>query len=172
VRPGEADIGALLEGLAEARVEHIVVGGVAAVLHGAPLPTRDLDIVPKATADNLDRLYAFLCGVDAIARQPGSRELPVRRSWLDGQGQVLLRTTLGPLDLLLRLHDGRGYSELHARSVELSAGGLRVRLIDLPTLVEIKASTGRVRDRLAVPLLVALLEGEGPEPGPDRSGSD
>ena len=56
VRPAEADIGALLEALAEAGVEHIVVGGVAALLHGAPLPTRDLDIVPRQSADNLDRL--------------------------------------------------------------------------------------------------------------------
>ena len=158
MRPAEADIGALLEALAAAHVDHIVVGGVAAVLHGAPLPTRDLDIVPSPEPANLDRLFALLMGIDAIAREVGTRELPVRRDWLDGSGQVLLRTSLGPLDILLRLHDGRGHSELLPRTVELSADGLRVRLLDLRSLVEIKAQTGRVRDRLSVPILVALLE--------------
>ena len=134
MRPTDADIGALLEALAGAGVDHIVVGGVAAVLHGAPLPTRDLDIVPCANPDNLDRLHALLERLDAIVRQPGARDLPVRRAWLDGAGQLLLRTSLGPLDLLLRLHDGRGYAELLDRSIELEAEGLRVRLIDLPAL--------------------------------------
>lgn len=158
MRPGDADVGLLLEALAEAGVVHVVVGGVAAVLHGAPLPTRDLDIVPEPDPSNLDRLFALLERLDAILREPGSRELRVRRSQLDGAGQVLLRTTLGPLDILLRLHDGRGYAELLGRTVELHADGLRVRLMDLPALLELKATTGRARDRLAVPILAALLE--------------
>ena len=166
MRPSDADIGALLEALAAAGVDHVVVGGVAAVFHGAPLPTRDLDIVPDRDPANLDRLHALLQRIDAIAREPGSRQLHVRREWLDGGGQVLLRTSLGPLDILLRLHDGRGYGELVERSVALEADGLSVRVIDLPALLDIKASTGRPRDRLAVPILAELLaareRGEGP----------
>lgn len=41
-------------------------------------------------------------------------------------------------------------------SHEIATTGLRVRVIDLPTLIEIKRSTGRVRDALVVPLLLAL----------------
>lgn len=157
MRPAEADIGALLEALAQAGVEHIVVGGVAALLHGAPLPTRDLDIVPRQTAENLDRLFGLLKAVDAIVREPGIHILRPTRDPLNGTGQILLSTTLGPLDLLLRLHDGQGYDELRSRSVVLQSGALAVTLLDLPALISIKQSTGRVRDRLAVPILADLL---------------
>lgn len=51
----------------------------------------------------------------------------------------------------------RGYEELAQRSVDIDAGDLHLKVLDLPTLIEIKSSTGRVRDRLVVPLLLALL---------------
>ncbi len=157
MRPSDADIGALLEALAAAGVNHVVVGGVAATFHGAPLPTRDLDIVPDVDPANLDRLHGLLARLDTIAREPGTRELRVRRDWFDGGGQLLLRTALGPLDVLLRLHDGRGYTELLPRTIALEADGLNVRVIDLPALIDIKSNTGRARDRIAVPILTALL---------------
>lgn len=68
-----------------------------------------------------------------------------------------LVTDLGPLDILCRLHDGRGYEDLAPRSIMLEAGELQIRVIDLPTLIQIKGSTGRARDRIVVPILLALL---------------
>ncbi|MBM4389943.1 MAG: hypothetical protein FJ090_02365 [Deltaproteobacteria bacterium] len=79
-RPDQVDIGALLGRLGERGIDFVVVGGAAALLHAAPIATRDLDIVPDA--------------------RPGARE------HLDGGGQLLLRTRLCPLDVLLRLHGG------------------------------------------------------------------
>jgi len=46
---------------------------------------------------------------------------------------------------------------LIAHTVELADGSLRLRVLDLPTLIEIKSSTGRARDQLVLPLLHALL---------------
>jgi hypothetical protein len=54
------------------------------------------------------------------------------------------------------LHDARGFEELDAHAIEIVDGDLRVRVIDLATLIEIKRSTGRVRDQLVVPILEAL----------------
>lgn len=68
-----------------------------------------------------------------------------------------LVTDLGPLDILCRLHDGRGYVELAPHSVTIEAGDLRIQVIDLPTLIQIKSTTGRARDRIVVPILLALL---------------
>ena len=59
--------------------------------------------------------------------------------------------------MLARLHDGRDYEDLAPRSVLMESDELRLRVIDLPTLIEIKQSTGRVRDRMVVPVLIALL---------------
>lgn len=158
LRPDEADIGALIERLTADGVQFIVVGGAAAVIHGAPLPTRDLDVVPELSAENLDRLADTLRALDAIYREPGNRQLPTARRHLDGQGQLLLSTRLGPLDVLLRLHEGETYADLLPDSVERKGGQLVVRVLDLPRLIAIKTVAGRARDRIAVPLLLDLLK--------------
>lgn len=51
-----ADTNRLLHALREAGVEFVVIGGVAALAHGALTPTRDVDIAAPLTEDNLRRL--------------------------------------------------------------------------------------------------------------------
>ncbi len=51
-----ADFEALLRALTSAGVAFIVVGGVAAALHGAPVATVDLDIVHRLDTENVRRL--------------------------------------------------------------------------------------------------------------------
>ncbi len=67
-------------------------------------------------------------------------------------------TSQGPLDILCRLHDTRGYEDLVARSHEIVDATLRVRVLDLDALIEIKAGTGRAKDRMLVPILLALQD--------------
>jgi hypothetical protein len=156
--PRQADLQGLLRALLGGGVEFIVVGGVAAVFHGAPTTTVDLDIVHRRTTENVARLLATLETLDARVRDPSGRILRPEAAALLGRGQVNLSTMLGPLDPLCVLHDGRGYEELLERSIELRDDTLRVRVLDLPTLIEVKRSTGRARDRLVLPILLALLD--------------
>ncbi len=93
----------------------------------------------------------------ALVRDLGGRRIEPSPTALRGCGQLQLVTDLGPLDILCRLHDGRGFAELAAHSETFVAGDLRFRVIDLETLIEIKRSTGRLRDRLVLPLLLALV---------------
>ena len=154
--PPTADLEQLLRELHAAGVEHIVVGGAAAVIHGAPITTQDLDIVPRQTPDNLERLHQVLDRLDTRFRplRP-DRDIAPTRAMLAGEGQLNLITRHGPLDVLLRLHD-----QLIAHSRQVSDAGLTFRVIDLSTLIEIKRSTGRARDALVLPLLLALVERE------------
>ncbi len=41
-------------------VKYVVIGGIAAILHGVPRTTFDLDILIEATPDNVDRLLKAL----------------------------------------------------------------------------------------------------------------
>lgn len=157
-RPKQADLAALIENLTSARVEFIVVGGAAAVLHGAPTSTIDLDIVHRQTSDNVNRFMDVLTRLDAIYRDLAGRHIVPSSNDLMGKGQLNLITALGPLDLLCRLHDGRGFDELISHTVVLSDGEVSICVLDLKTLIEIKESTKRPRDSLVVPLLAALLE--------------
>ena len=156
--PEPADVGELLRRLADAGVEFIVVGGAAAVLHGAPITTEDLDIVHRRSPENVSRLKTLLDELGAHARELANRRLPPQESALLGDGHVLLSTNLGPLDCLGTLIDGRGFDELISHSETMKDDGVEFLVVDLPTLIELKTKTGRAKDRLMLPVLVALAE--------------
>ena len=59
-KPQVSDLKALLKGLSRARIEFILVGGIAAVVQGAPITTFDLDIVHSQAAENIQKLIKFL----------------------------------------------------------------------------------------------------------------
>jgi hypothetical protein len=63
--PEVVDSEAFLAELSAAGVEFIVVGGAAALLHGAPITTQDLDIVHRRTPENVERLLHVLLRLDA-----------------------------------------------------------------------------------------------------------
>jgi hypothetical protein len=157
-KPKQADLAALIESLTSSGVEFIVVGGAAAVLHGAPTSTIDLDIVHRQTSENVNHLMSVLTRLDTIYRDPAGRHIVPTVDDLMGKGQLNLITDLGPLDPLCRLHDGRGFDELVPHTVVLSDGEISIRVLDLETLIEVKESTKRPRDKLVVSLLVALRE--------------
>jgi len=160
MQPARVDLEGLLRALTSADVRFVIVGGAAAVLHGAPITTLDLDIVPEQSDTNTQRLHRLLLDHHAVVRDPAGRHLEPSLQALRGSGQVQLVTDLGPLDILCRLHDGRGYDELAPHTNRIAADDLGLQLLDLETLIEIKSSTGRVKDRLVVPLLLAILRGD------------
>ena len=143
-------------------VEYIIVGGFAAVLYGAPTITGDLDVMPRADEENIARLARALATLHTVVREPRStgRRLEVTADLLKQTaaganfgGQVRTRTAAGPLDVLWRLHDGRGYQDLVARSCLLTEDDLRVRVIGLDDLIEVKTAIDRPQDRAALPYL-------------------
>ncbi len=111
--PKVADPEALLRELSGAGVDFIVVGGMAALLHGAPITTQDLDIVHKRTPENVARLHEVLLRLDAVMRYDlANRGLRPTVEMLAGRGQINLSTTLGPMDPLCEIDNGKGYDEL------------------------------------------------------------
>lgn len=70
----ELDLRRLLEILDQHGVAYVMIGGMAAVTHGSPFPTEDLDITPAVTPDNLNRLSAALHVLGARVRVNGNPE--------------------------------------------------------------------------------------------------
>jgi len=89
-----------------------VVGGVAAVLEGAPITTLDLDILYDRRPENLEHLLAVLRSVDARYRDPAGRDIRPDVERLATLRLSLLLTELGPLDVLPEIGDGWAYDEL------------------------------------------------------------
>lgn len=147
-----------LEVLVGHRVDFVVVGGVAAVLGGAPISTFDLDIVHDRSPDNVAHLVLALADLDARYRDFSGRVLRPEPSALQGGGHHLLLTRCGPLDVLGSIGSGRGYRELIDDSVMHSVGELAVWVLGLEALIREKLETGRDKDRAALPILRRTLE--------------
>jgi len=155
----EGSLRATLRALREQQIEFILVGGLAAVLQGVPLNTYDIDIVHSREAGNIDLLLPVLDSLDAVFRIQPSRRLKPNASHLSGRGHVNLLTRLGNLDLLCTIGDGLTYEDLLPDSVELDLGdGLRIRVLRLEKLIELKAALGGEKDRAMLPLLRRALE--------------
>ena len=68
----------LIQALAAHDVEFIIVGGVAALLQGAPINTIDLDIVYARSPANVDRALETLAELGAVYRDDERRLSPTR----------------------------------------------------------------------------------------------
>jgi hypothetical protein len=159
VPPTVADVGALLRALAEHDVQFMVVGGVCGVIHGAPVSTFDLDIVPERSDGNVARLVKALESVQATHRDLAGRSITPDASRLLGPGHNLFMTSSGPLDILGTIGRGRDFNALTSRSrtIELGAG-LSVRVLDLDALIDVKREAAREKDLATLPVLVRTLE--------------
>lgn len=155
--PRATETSRLLEALSRHRVDFIVVGMTAGVLHGAPVLTFDLDVVYSRDPANLTRLLAMLGEIGAIFRGDPRRLVP-NLPHLESAGHKLLETTLGDFDLLGTIDDGRGYDALLPDSIVLEAGGLSFRVLALQPLIEIKERAGRPKDLAVLPVLRSTLE--------------
>jgi len=156
-----ADFLGILRALADHRVEYIVVGGVCAVLHGAPVTTFDLDVVHHRSPENIARLAAALVALRAHYRGRPEPPLAPDPRHLAGPGHHLLMTDDGPLDLLGTIGAGRGFAELVDHSERMEVSGMEVLVLDLATLIEVKEERAREKDLLMLTLLRRLLRERG-----------
>lgn len=130
----------------------------AAVFLGVPATTLDLDIVHRRTSDNIERLLKLLASIGAHYRHDlANRNLTPTAEALAGHGHPNLQTNHSPLDLLCQLDDV-AYEELLPRTILVEDGALSLRVLDLPTLIEVKTRAARPKDKIALPLLLATLD--------------
>jgi predicted nucleotidyltransferase len=145
--------------LADAGVEFILVGGLAAVAQGASVTTFDVDIVHSRADENVEKLLAVLTGLDAYYRgRPGGERLGPDRRALSGPGHSLFMTSLGPLDVLGEIEGHRSYAELIDHTESVAIFGRTVRVLSLEMIVRLKRASTHPKDVQALPILEAALE--------------
>ena len=157
--PGTAkrEFAAILVELRRHQVDFIVVGGIAAGLEGVPGSTLDLDVVHSRQPDNIARLLRALDSLEATYRT--RRELKPDESHLASPGHQLLMTRFGPLDILGTIGRSRSYDDLLPHTHELEVGeGLRVRVLNLETLIAVKEEVAGERDLAVLPIMRRTLE--------------
>jgi hypothetical protein len=153
------DLAQIIPPLVRAKVDFILIGGMAAILHGSARVTFDVDVVYSRTDQNSDRLAAALAPHGPHPRG-APRDLPFSwdaRTICNGLN-FTLTTSLGDVDFFGEVAGGDTYQDLLPHSFEVDAFGVRFKCIDLPTLIHIKEAAGRPKDHEAVAELRVLLE--------------
>lgn len=152
----------ILRILEEEAVDFVVIGGLAAVLHGSTLPTQDVDILPLRDEENLDRLARALTRLGARIRTTGEPvEAKINGAFLQAMPTMLnLVTTHGDLDIAFDPAGPKtGFVEWNADATDVDIGdSLVVRLAALSDVIRSKAAANRPKDERALPYLESLQD--------------
>lgn len=155
----------MLRVLDECGVRFILIGGMAAVLHGDVGVTVDLDVVPERSDENLERLARALRELEARIRteeEPGGLAFDCSPEFfrnLSPDSIVNMTTRAGDLDVTFCPSGTRGFADLHRDAVEIEAADrLLIWVASLEDVIRSKEAAGREKDRLALPRLRRLLD--------------
>jgi len=153
----ELDTPKLLAALVTRGVDFVVIGGMAAVVHGSPRMTRDLDVSFAVDRGNLDVLGAALVALGARLRgvPEDVRFVPDART-LQGVEVLTLDTDGGPLDVLARPSGAPPYAELRRGADRYELGGFAVLVASIPHLIAMKRAAGRPKDLADIAELEAI----------------
>lgn len=154
----------LLQLLDRNAVRYVVVGGLAATVHGATRVTFDIDLVPEWTDSNLDRLATALreAGAELVAPEtPEPIAFPIDARSLRQFEASTWRTRLGDLDVIIGTPTAtRGslarYEALAPRAAEREAFGVTILVASLDDVIESKQALARESDLVALPELHRL----------------
>lgn len=147
----ELNIQALLEELAAASVDYIVIGGVAVGFHGYVRATKDLDVVPAPDPRNLERLAAVLRALDAELDgaddfDVGELPDPLDPDVLAQGGNWVLQTRLGRFDIMQWQGESELWAMLSPTALGVDLDGLTVKVVSYADLVTLKQQAGRPSD--------------------------
>ncbi|MGH3430466.1 MAG: nucleotidyltransferase domain-containing protein [Mycobacteriales bacterium] len=132
----------VLRALGARGVDYILIGGLAAVLQGSPLPTYDIDLAPAASVRNRDLLAAALADLGA-------------RTIVKTKSKSVL-TPYGYVDLHFAVAGFDTYASLRRNAVGVDLEpGLRVLASPLRDIIRSRAAAGDTRQ---LPALLATLE--------------
>lgn len=144
--------------LVDEQVEFLVVGGVSAVLQGAPIVTQDLDICYRRSPENLARLARAMAPLHPKLRGiPAGLPADVDQHTLRQGTNFTLEVHGEALDLLAEMSGVGGYDAVVDTAVSIDLGGTLVRALSLENLIASKRAAGRAKDLAVIPVLEETL---------------
>lgn len=128
------DPASLLERLALADVDFVLIGSVAGGAHGSAYGTYDVDIAFADRPENLERLAGVLTEIGGDATAKGS--------------SLSCATTLGRVKCFAAPIGAPSYAALTAGAWAIELRGATVRVASLDHLIAMKDRGARTRDQL------------------------
>ncbi len=155
----ETDFALVLRTLAEAKIDFIAVGAIAAIAEGVIVTTDDVDVVYARSPDNLRRIVAALAPFKPYLREapPG---LPFRldEQTLQNGLNFTFETSMGNVDLLGEVPGGGTFEQLRPFAETRTAFGVQFLSVGLNKLILLKRAAGRPKDFEMVARLEAVRQ--------------
>ena len=141
----------IIRRLVERQFEFVLIGGLAAVIHGVTLMTRDADICCRFDTDNLLKLQSILADLHPVHRMTPQRlPLDLTPEFCERLRNLYLSTDLGTLDCLSEVAGLGNYDEVLRHSIEMRLWGATSRILSIDALIRAKQATNRSHDRQAI----------------------
>ena len=144
----------LLERLIQHDVEFVVIGGFAALMHGAQSAMLVVEVCSPLSRENVEKIHAALADFEPVHRERPDIPFTVRSDFKN----CYLSTTLGKIDFLGLVSGVGDFSEVAAHSIEMELPIGKLRVLDCESLIRAKLAAGREKDLLVVKQLRAILE--------------
>lgn len=153
----------LLRRFIEAKIDFVLVGGLAVNAWGHLRGTKDVDIVPDPSSENLERLALLLEELDGrVVIADKVTEPSAIRLFLRTGDKTLVRTSLGEVDVLQGLPQIPRYEELVSNAEDAEYEGVQIKVCSLADLRAMKRAADRTLDRLDLEAL-EIAHPEDPE---------
>jgi hypothetical protein len=152
----------ILNQLHDHHVDFVIVGGVAAALHGGSRVTFDLDIIPRLERGPWEAAVNLLWATGARPRVPETldriRDVDQVRRWRHDKGMLALnfRTPDGEIDVGLLVSESDRFDALRGRAVQVTLDRRTFFVASIEDLIEMKRRAGRPQDLLDVEQLQRL----------------
>lgn len=148
----------IVRALNEAKVQYLIVGGLAVNAHGFVRLTRDIDIVLALDPANATRGLNALLGIGyslAIPARPEEfADAEKREEWRNSKGMIVLKLWSDlhrrtPIDIFVYEPFDFAAEDRVAASLEVCPG-VKARVVSLETLLEMKRQAGRPQDLIDI----------------------
>lgn len=135
------------------RIDYVVVGGVALVLHGVVRLTADLDLMLHLDEKNLNNFVALMNETGYKPKLPVKAESLIdsekRKSWFEERNMKVFsfyhpRQAISLIDVFI--HEPLSYKVIKRHSVKMKIGNLLIPVISVDDLVKLKNISGRPQD--------------------------
>ena len=136
--------------LVESQAEFVLIGGFAAVAHGATLVTRDVDICCRFSEANLKRIQRALSQLHPVHRSRPDLPLDLTPEQFSSLKNLYLKTDLGVVDCLSEVRGIGDFDAAVKQSVEVELPFGHCRILDIDGLIRAKEAMNRDHDRITV----------------------
>jgi len=159
------DLRELFRALAEHGVDYLVIGGVAAQVHGRRRTTKDLDVTPAPDPENFERLAAALVALDARPVELGpAAATPTAEQLRLAPVVPPLSTRHGELHVLNEVPGATAYAAMRERALSTDLDGIALRIVGVDDLIRMKQAAGRPSDLEDIAAIAAVARREAGHP--------